>query len=195
MSQHISLTITHLYRSSIQHYAFLTEKTQFSFSSTYLHCLPKDQYPMVLDWSITGHSQCEETKKSSSYACKEYSECYVREEYNDSSGYLCKCKKGYQGNPYLSHSCQDIDECSNPDSNDCPQTCINEEGSYTCKCHEGFHGDGRKYGEGCIVDVDLPSQFPLVKVALALPEHQQNEEDIFPAFPIAIVNYEYASSE
>ncbi|KAJ0093285.1 hypothetical protein Patl1_25760 [Pistacia atlantica] len=147
-------------------YAFLTEKTQFSFSSTYLHCLPQDQYPMVLDWSITGHSQCEETKKSSSYACKEYSACYVREEYNDSSGYLCKCKKGYQGNPYLSHGCQDIDECSNPDSNDCTQTCINEEGSYTCKCHEGFHGDGRKYGEGCIVDVDLPSQFPLVKVAL-----------------------------
>ncbi|KAJ0085211.1 hypothetical protein Patl1_08218 [Pistacia atlantica] len=147
-------------------YAFVTNKTQFSFSSTYLHRLPQDQYPLVLDWSITGNGQCEEANKSSSYACKENSECYVREEYNDSSGYLCRCKKGYQGNPYLSHGCQDIDECSNPDSNDCTQTCINEEGSYTCKCHEGFHGDGRKYGEGCIADVDLPSQFPLVKVAL-----------------------------
>ncbi|KAJ0087113.1 hypothetical protein Patl1_08234 [Pistacia atlantica] len=147
-------------------YAFLTEKTQFNFSTAYLGSLPQEEYSFVLDWSVTGNGQCEEAKNSSSYACKENAECYVREEYGDRSGYLCRCEKGYQGNPYLSHGCQDIDECSNPDSNNCTQTCINEEGSYTCKCHEGFHGDGRKYGEGCIADVDLPSQFPLVKVAL-----------------------------
>ncbi|KAJ0024421.1 hypothetical protein Pint_08060 [Pistacia integerrima] len=148
-------------------YAYINgsiEKTQFSFSSAYLSHLPEDQYPMVLDWSITGHGQCEEANSSSSYACKENSECYVREEYRDGSGYLCKCKDGYEGNPYLSNGCRDIDECQYAESNKCTHLCSNEVGSYTCKCPRGYHGNGIKGEDGC--NPNPPNQFPVVKVAM-----------------------------
>ncbi|XP_039778965.1 wall-associated receptor kinase 5-like [Panicum virgatum] len=32
----------------------------------------------------------------------------------DIGGYICRCDQGYQGNPYLTDGCQDIDECSVP---------------------------------------------------------------------------------
>ncbi|TQD73607.1 hypothetical protein C1H46_040860 [Malus baccata] len=67
------------------------------------------------------------------------------------SGYRCKCKDGYQGNPYL-NDCYDIDECTVPKLNTCKQKCINTEGSHNCSCHKGYHGDGRKDGEGCTPD-------------------------------------------
>ncbi len=38
----------------------------------------------------------------------------------------------------------DINECSDPFSNDCHDdaVCIDVEGSYRCECQEGFTGDG-----------------------------------------------------
>ncbi|XP_044476139.1 putative wall-associated receptor kinase-like 16 [Mangifera indica] len=139
-------------------YAFVAEKSRFNFSTDYLSKLTQDQFPLVLDWTIPVNETCEEANSTSCYACKENSERYVREDYG---GYLCRCKNGYEGNPYLSNGCQDVDECSGP--HNCTHICNNEEGSYSCKCREGFHGDGRKDGEGCIPDVHL-----LVKVALGV---------------------------
>ncbi|XP_039129214.1 wall-associated receptor kinase 5-like isoform X1 [Dioscorea cayenensis subsp. rotundata] len=70
---------------------------------------------------------------------------------------------GYQGNPYLAHGCQDVNECEDPDSNGCSEICVNTPGSYTCSCPRGYHGDGKKVGIGCIKDT---KKFPVVQVVL-----------------------------
>ncbi|MFQ6646595.1 hypothetical protein Gotur_019839 [Gossypium turneri] len=64
-------------------------------------------------------------------------------------GYLCKCNPGFQGNPYLSYGCRDIDECER--QKPCYEfgTCHNTPRSCNCSCPEGFEGDGRKNGTGC----------------------------------------------
>ncbi|KAK4388828.1 Wall-associated receptor kinase-like 2 [Sesamum angolense] len=56
---------------------------------------------------------------------------------------------GYQGNPYLSPGCQDINEC---EFNPCHSKaiCINLPGSFNCSCPPNYLGDGAKYGSGCI---------------------------------------------
>ncbi|KAL2546080.1 Wall-associated receptor kinase-like 8 [Forsythia ovata] len=53
----------------------------------------------------------------------------------NSSTMLCLCKNGFDGNPYLKHGCQDIDECSNSNLNFCSygKTCINKFGYYKCQ--------------------------------------------------------------
>lgn len=42
--------------------------------------------------------------------------------------------------------CLDVDECANPESNDCDPNalCTNTEGSYVCRCIKGFTGDGKR---------------------------------------------------
>ncbi|URD89476.1 OsWAK receptor-like protein kinase, partial [Musa troglodytarum] len=47
-------------------------------------------------------------------------------------GYRCNCAKGYQGNPYISDGCKDIDECSFPNKYVCNGTCRNTIGGYEC---------------------------------------------------------------
>ncbi|KAL0424670.1 UNVERIFIED_CONTAM: Wall-associated receptor kinase-like 8 [Sesamum radiatum] len=48
---------------------------------------------------------------------------------------VCECGHGFEGNPYLSEGCRDIDECSNSATNFCPNgiTCINRIGYYECQ--------------------------------------------------------------
>ncbi|KAL5726677.1 hypothetical protein ACHQM5_009698 [Ranunculus cassubicifolius] len=59
--------------------------------------------PVVLNFAV-GNKTCKAAEKdSTSYLCKENSYCY---DALDGTGYLCSCKKGYNGNPYLQHSCQ-----------------------------------------------------------------------------------------
>lgn len=42
--------------------------------------------------------------------------------------------------------CLDVDECANPESNDCDPNalCTNTEGSYVCRCIKGYTGDGKR---------------------------------------------------
>ncbi|KAG8499386.1 hypothetical protein CXB51_005977 [Gossypium anomalum] len=75
----------------------------FSNSDLGGYDLKEKQFPVILDWTI-GNLGCSVAKEDmSSFACKENSKCVQSE---NSSGYICKCCDGYDGNPYLTNGCQ-----------------------------------------------------------------------------------------
>ncbi|GMI82954.1 wall-associated kinase 2 [Hibiscus trionum] len=129
-------------------YAFVIEEKMFNFSSSYLRDLQDvTVMPMVLDWFI-GNETCETVKaKGMRDACQGDSTCY---NVDNGSGYRCKCLDGYEGNPYLPNGCRDIDECKDPNLNNCERMCRNTKGNYTCFCPKGYHGDGRTDGTDCV---------------------------------------------
>ncbi|XP_073153394.1 wall-associated receptor kinase 2-like [Henckelia pumila] len=146
-------------------YAFIGDQDVFKFrvsdfSDENFQNNTIQEVPIVIDWALESES-CEEAEKSADFACRKNSVCV------DSStglgGYRCNCTAGYEGNPYLSPGCTDINEC---DSNPCDANgiCTNTRGSFTCACKKGFSGDGRKDGHGCIA-VD---QFPVLKLSIGL---------------------------
>ncbi|XBH65247.1 hypothetical protein VPH35_118875 [Triticum aestivum] len=53
----------------------------------------------------------------------------------------CRCAGGYQGNPYISHGCYDIDECKHKETYPCYGICINLPGTFHCRCQDGAYGD------------------------------------------------------
>ncbi|XP_010256322.1 PREDICTED: putative wall-associated receptor kinase-like 16 [Nelumbo nucifera] len=127
-------------------YAFLADKEWFKFLESDIWNFSKriesnfDKVPrtqVVVDWAIRNQS-CKEAQKvdPASYACKENSHC---SDSSNGPGYLCYCKYGYQGNPYLPGGCQDINECIN---NPCKGLCTNTPGSYNCSCPPGTHANG-----------------------------------------------------
>ncbi|XP_074591868.1 wall-associated receptor kinase 3-like [Curcuma longa] len=146
-------------------YAVLLEAESFQFHTSYITTNQLMQIngdgrvPVVLDWVI-GNETCEVAKRNqTSYACiSNYSVCVNS---SNGPGYLCNCSKGYQGNPYVSNGCQDINEC-NLQPNPCSDgICRNLPGSYTCDCRAGTHGNA--YNGTCIPDQKLPLA---VKVAI-----------------------------
>jgi hypothetical protein len=89
-------------------YIVVMEEKMFSYSTTYRNSTSfLDAYngtvPVVMDWRIRLHT-CEEAKlNSSSYACvSDKSQCVNT---TNGPGYRCKCRDGYQGNPYLRDGC------------------------------------------------------------------------------------------
>ncbi|KAB2083186.1 hypothetical protein ES319_A05G248500v1 [Gossypium barbadense] len=151
-------------------YGFVVEDGAYNFSVSHLadNSFSNKTFPIILDWTI-GNQTCKEAKMHPlNYACKENSACIDAE---NGPGYLCKCVYGFQGNPYLLHGCQDINECDK--LKPCSGTCHNTPGSYYCSCPEGFEGDGWKNGTGCRPKVVTQSQsFPVLVVALAKEAHQ-----------------------
>ncbi|KAK0599916.1 hypothetical protein LWI29_009813 [Acer saccharum] len=147
-------------------YAFVVEGSRFNFSSSNLSATITETIPDVptaVDWAITGQGKCEEARNNQSYACKENSDCYEPPD-NSAGGYLCKCKDGYQGNPYISNDCRDIDECKQRKYKCHNQAfCVNTEGNYTCQCFKGYKGDGKIDGKGC-----TPNQLPMTKISLGV---------------------------
>ncbi|XP_012455323.1 wall-associated receptor kinase 2 [Gossypium raimondii] len=151
-------------------YGFLVEDGVYTFSTSDLSNIDfnKRKYPLILDWTI-GNQTCEEAKKDpKSYACKQNSACIDHPE--SGPGYLCKCNDGFQGNPYLSNGCQDIDECETLKPCNKFGTCHNTPGSYYCSCPHEFKGDGRKNGTGChrIFKPQNSERFRILAVALGL---------------------------
>ncbi|XP_059668018.1 putative wall-associated receptor kinase-like 16 [Cornus florida] len=120
----------------------------------------KDTIPMVVDWVI-GNQSCSEAQKWNTLACQKNSYCV--DSHIGYGGYRCSCNNGYEGNPYLSPGCQDINECADPENNPCNGTCLNTPGGFNCSCPHGYYGDGKKDGRGCI---DVNSQFPVLKFSL-----------------------------
>ncbi|KAL0373023.1 UNVERIFIED_CONTAM: Wall-associated receptor kinase [Sesamum calycinum] len=87
--------------------------------------------PMIHEWAV-GNTSCDKATESlDEYVCGHNTHCV---DYYPVQGYRCECNNGYGGNPYLPQSCQDVDECSNPEDNNCPMEthCVNTKGSYFC---------------------------------------------------------------
>ncbi|OVA05886.1 Protein kinase domain [Macleaya cordata] len=148
-------------------YAFMAEEEQYAFKAsdllngTSFHSKGKD-VPVVLDWAI-GNKTCEEAQKDlATFACQENSYC---NNSDNNPGYRCTCLEGYEGNPYLSPGCQDVNECEDLNNYPCEGFCINTNGSYNCSCPKGSHGDGRKGGSGCIRENQA---FPVIKIILGI---------------------------
>ncbi|CAH9146894.1 unnamed protein product [Cuscuta epithymum] len=151
-------------------YAFIGETGKFNFRGfddlkdpNFIQRV-METVPIVLDWAI-GILRCKVANNSDDYACKEKSQCVDVEA--ESGGYRCRCEDGYEGNPYISHGCQDIDECTDPyHEHQCEMNCTNTPGSYTCSCPDGYQivGDGKKRingGVGCLAPVQpKKSDFP-----------------------------------
>ncbi|CAN8292098.1 unnamed protein product [Cochlearia groenlandica] len=119
-------------------YAFLVEDGNFNFSSSedLMNLRGVTEFPVVLDWSI-GKQTC--GKFLSKPICGNNSEC---SNSTRGVGYNCKCREGFEGNPYLPDGCKDIDECTHTiHKHDClfPATCENIRASFICKCPPG-HG-------------------------------------------------------
>ncbi|KAL2509857.1 Wall-associated receptor kinase 2 [Forsythia ovata] len=149
-------------------YAFLGEEESFTFRGvadlsdpTFMERI-LETVPVVLDWAL-GNLTCREAQISSDYACKDNSFCVDAD--NGIGGYRCSCNKGYEGNPYLNPGCRDIDECADPNSNNCERICINKPGGFNCSCPHGYYGDGRMDGRGCIAN---NSEFPVIKFSLGI---------------------------
>ncbi|PIN19042.1 Serine/threonine protein kinase [Handroanthus impetiginosus] len=133
-------------------YGFVVEESVFS-PANLTNFRDVKKLPMVVDWGIDDKSCWEAQKNRSSYACNSSnSEC---SDPRNGSGYRCFCKKGYEGNPYLPHGCQDIDECKDPSLNNCEKHCENNKGGYRCSCPKGYLGDGTKGSGGCYRDKSL----------------------------------------
>ncbi|KAG2665845.1 hypothetical protein I3760_15G026700 [Carya illinoinensis] len=135
-------------------YAFIVKKGLFNFSSDNLTNIEDNRtLPMVIDWTI-GTETCEHAQNKPEYVCGGNSTCY-NPEYG--YGYRCSCNTGYDGNPYLPQGCKDVDECLDPNLNNCTSVkrCSNTEGSYKCSCPKWHGGDGRKDGEGCTLNQRL----------------------------------------
>ncbi|CAA2989089.1 wall-associated receptor kinase-like 1 [Olea europaea subsp. europaea] len=118
--------------------------------------------PLVLDWGISRNLTLTlAVQNSTKYACKKNSDCI--DLYQKSvpyiGGYRCRCKEGYEGNPYL--GCEDINECMNNHECISNGACTNTEGSYRCSCPSGYRDDGKKKGFGCI-----PISVPHDKLAI-----------------------------
>ncbi|RZC44396.1 hypothetical protein C5167_037344 [Papaver somniferum] len=147
-------------------YSFIGESENYTFSASDLkggsfYDKAKD-VPVVLDWAI-GTKTCEEAQQDmSSYACQKNSTC---SNSGKVPGYLCTCIEGFEGNPYLSPGCHDVNECEDQSNKRCEGICTNTIGSYDCSCPKGSHGDGKISGTGCIRD---RKEFPIIIVAVGV---------------------------
>lgn len=100
--------------------------------------------PFVLEFAI-GNASCpaEGQRPPADYACvSAYSSCANA---TSGEGYVCKCWDNYDGNPYITDGCQDIDECKSPELYYCSSNgvCKNRPGGYDCPCKRGMRGDGK----------------------------------------------------
>ena len=91
-------------------FAFIIQKDKFdkfNFSSAYLTSLQNNEtFPMVLDWAV-GNETCDVARNKENYICEANSTCSDLKN-GSGPGYRCKCKEGYNGNPYLKNGCQGI---------------------------------------------------------------------------------------
>ncbi|PWA76323.1 serine/threonine-protein kinase, active site protein [Artemisia annua] len=139
-------------------HAFVVNKGKYKFSSNNLFDFGNvKKMPMLLDWAI-GNDTCEVAKRNmTSFLCQGNSEC--DQDYGG-PGYRCRCKPGYEGNPY--RNCTNINECDQNNGN-CIHKCIDTPGSHRCPCKKGYDGDGFKDGTGCTAKRSLLIEIAICK--------------------------------
>ncbi|KAK2453230.1 putative wall-associated receptor kinase [Trifolium repens] len=125
-------------------YSFIVKDGSYKFSLAHLDGFSSEELPLILDWSV-GSENCAVSKVEDDYACKNNSVCYDKDI---DIGYQCKCKKGYEGNPYHPDGCKDIDECKTNNTCITKEHCHNTEGKYECLCPDGKPENGIFAG-GC----------------------------------------------
>ncbi|XP_028800370.1 wall-associated receptor kinase 3-like [Neltuma alba] len=130
-------------------YAFVAKNGWFSFSPHHLLNFPFEVTPVVLDWTVSNVS-CQ--NGSSPYCACKNNTYHVDYYSNAGHRYKCKCKPGFEGNPYYLDGCQDVDECTRPNNCSMPKRCHNLEGGYHCSCPPAHKGDGKANGSGCTLD-------------------------------------------
>ena len=85
-------------------YAFVVENGIFDFSSQDLKNLRnKTEFPLIMNWAVENKTCNEAKKNKGSHACKDNNVCV---DSDSGLGYLCRCKDGFEGNPYLNNGCQ-----------------------------------------------------------------------------------------
>ncbi|XP_021838153.2 wall-associated receptor kinase 2-like [Spinacia oleracea] len=140
-------------------YAFLAEEDKFVFQGASDLVDPNfanrttKNVPIVLDWSISNETCSQAKQNLTSYACQGNTTCSDSD--SGKGGYHCYCLPGYEGNPYLTPGCTDIDECSEQNENQCSKNCKNTPGSYLCSCPSKYSGDGFINGTGCVPESSL----------------------------------------
>ncbi|XP_037431148.1 putative wall-associated receptor kinase-like 16 [Triticum dicoccoides] len=124
-------------------YMVLMEEAAFNFRTSYVKSTVfYDTYngtvSLVLNWRARPWTCDVAQKNMSSYACvSNHSACVNVTSTTDEPGYRCKCSDGYEGNPYITDGCQDIDECLKNSTLCGSGNCENMAGHYTCSCPQG----------------------------------------------------------
>ncbi|XP_062201231.1 wall-associated receptor kinase 5-like [Phragmites australis] len=86
---------------------------------------------VLVRWAAANLTCQEAQKNLSQYACvSTNSICLGVNSMKGYVGYRCKCLDGFQGNPYITNGCEDIDKCGMPGI--CKGVCHNVVGSYYC---------------------------------------------------------------
>ncbi|XP_051179042.2 wall-associated receptor kinase 4-like [Lolium perenne] len=115
--------------------------------------------PVILHWAVPhGEAFTDYDKRpcpadAARATCKSVnSQCrYVGQ--STLRGYSCQCKEGYDGNPYITAGCQDINECDRKEEHRCFGDCEELPGTFRCRCPEGFQGNYTIPG-GCFKSVN-----------------------------------------
>ncbi|KAI9097482.1 hypothetical protein K1719_025253 [Acacia pycnantha] len=128
-------------------YSFVAKKNWFNFSVDYLRDFPFDMVPLVLNWTVSDHTCHADSTRSDNACTANNTDCA---DSDDGFGYNCKCKPGFDGNPYHPDGCHDVDECRELANNNCvsKENCRNTIGSFECFCPPGYSGNGTTAG-GC----------------------------------------------
>ncbi|KAL7132365.1 hypothetical protein ABFS83_12G069200 [Erythranthe nasuta] len=99
--------------------------------------------PLVLEWELYN------LRHSSESFCMKPTEGILNPSLNPglyynyrSSIYYCSCTHGYEGNPYISGGCIDIDECNNSNWCSSSSICENTEGGFRCRSKVNY---GRRF--------------------------------------------------